>query len=81
MISNILLFLVLLVGFSYQSGVNTELMRKLLISALNKHLPQPQQRIHDYDDNDKRAGRQIQSADPGAIMYLPIGGSGNIRLA
>lgn len=26
-----------------------------------------------------RVGRQVQSADPGALMYLPLGGAGNIR--
>ena len=28
---------------------------------------------------ERRVRRQVQSADPGALMYLPLGGAGNIR--
>ena len=35
--------------------------------------------VHHQQHQSVRNGRQIQSADPGALMYLPIGGSGNIR--
>ena len=45
------------------------------------------QRVHDWvktrskviSAQEGRRGRQVQSADPGALMYLPLGGAGNIR--
>ena len=76
MVLNIFIILTLL-GLSHQSDVDTGLLRQLLVTALDKHLHESR-RVADQDDG--RSGRQIQSADPGAIMYLPIGGSGNIRL-
>ena len=75
MVLNIFIILTL-IGLSHQSDVDTGLLKQLLVTALDKHLPEPR-RVADQDVG--RSGRQIQSADPGAIMHLPIGGSGNIR--
>ena len=76
MVLNIFIILTIL-GLSHQSDVDTGLLRQLLVTALDKHLPEPRRGA---DQDDVRSGKQIQSADPGAIMFLPIGGSGNIRL-
>merc|ERR1711892_457729 len=54
----------------------------MLRQALDKHLPVKAAEQHKVKISLKqkmRNGRQIHSADPGALMYLPIGGSGNIR--
>lgn len=61
----------LLVTFTIQvrGDINEEL-RSLLDKALEDHLPRRHQR---------RNVRQVKSADPGALMYLPIGGAGNVR--
>ena len=59
-------------------------LKQLLLSALDKYVPQrPSAHINTVNISPVRKNlrnkRQLQSADPGAIMYLPIGGSGNIR--
>ena len=72
-----------------QASADTKMLRSLLEAALDKHVPAiPQEQLHPHQQRDPhhqghhrtREGRQIQSADPGAIMYLNIGGGGNVRL-
>ena len=63
---------------SHQNDVDSKLLKQLLQDALDQHLPEPKEKLN-RSTRDTRNGRQIQSADPGAIMYLPIGGGGNIR--
>ena len=79
----------LLVAASLQTILasdDTKQLRSILEAALDKHVPAiphtPQQRQHPHHQGHHRTreGRQIQSADPGAIMYLNIGGGGNVRL-
>ena len=79
----------LLVAASLQTILasdDTKQLRSLLEAALDKHvpaiphIPQQQQHPHHQGHHRTREGRQIQSADPGAIMYLNIGGGGNVRL-
>ena len=47
-------------------------LESLLLAALDKHLPTGQAGAG-------RERRQVQSAQPGALMYLPIGGNSNFR--
>ena len=47
-------------------------LESLLLAALDKHLPAGQA-------GGGRERRQVQSAQPGALMYLPIGGNSNVR--
>ena len=63
-------------------------LQDLLRKALDEYVPPvptdpvvPQNTPagHHNQPKNAREGRQIHSADPGALMYLPIGGSGNIR--
>ena len=54
-------------------------LEDLLRKALDDHLPLKQPEHPVPKQLTSRNGRQIHSADPGALMYLPIGGSGNIR--
>ena len=51
-------------------------LNSILKESLDKYVPN---RKTILAMENKRQRRQIQSAEPGAIMYLPIGGSGNIR--
>ena len=53
------------------ADVDTKHLRSVLEAALDQHVP--------VNVHHSREGRQLQSADPGAIMYLPIGGGGNVR--
>ena len=61
-------------------------LQELLRNALDEYVPPvpAEPPVHvvpavHQQHQSVRNGRQIQSADPGALMYLPIGGSGNIR--
>ena len=58
-------------------------LKQLLLSALDKYVPQRPAHINPVKKTSQmeniRNKRQLPSADPGAIMYLPVGGSGNIR--
>ena len=63
-------------------------LKDLLRKALDDHIPtntknqnagNPNTENQDTSNPNVRTGKQIHSADPGALMYLPIGGSGNIR--
>ena len=62
-------------------------LQELLRNALDEYVPPVPAvpvvpvvaAVHHQQHQSVRNGRQIQSADPGALMYLPIGGSGNIR--
>ena len=47
-------------------------LESLLVAALDKHLPSGRA-------EGGRERRQVQSAEQGALMYLPIGGAGNVR--
>ena len=47
-------------------------LRALLEAALEDHLPEAGVR---------RERRQVQAANPGAVMYLPLGGSSNVRFS
>ena len=47
-------------------------LESLLVAALDKHLPGGQV-------GGGRERRQVQSAEPGAVMYLPLGGNSNVR--
>ena len=69
------------------ASADTKMLRPLLEAALDKHVPAQQQQHHHQQQDPHhqghhrtREGRQIQSAEPGAIMYLNIGGGGNVRL-
>ena len=59
-------------------------LKDLLRKALDDHIPvvntenKKAENLNSSNPN-VRTGKQIHSADPGALMYLPIGGSGNIR--
>ena len=73
----------------HASADDTKQLRALLEAALDKHVPAipPHQThpLHHYKrqplyHHRTREGRQLQSAEPGAIMYLNIGGGGNVRL-
>ena len=66
---NLLALLTLLCYCEAQPDRETEL-RSLLEAALDKHLP---------DAGVRRERRQVQSAEPGAVMYLPLGGNSNVR--
>ena len=44
------------------------LLRSLMEAALQQHYPVVE-----------RERRQVQSAEPGAVMYLPLGGSNSVR--
>ena len=70
------------------ASAETNQLRALLEAALDKHVPAipPPQRhalhhhkIQPLRHHRTREGRQLQSAEPGAIMYLNIGGGGNVR--
>jgi len=54
------------------SAFEDKILRSKLENLLDYHLPRPVvQRV--------REARQVQTADAGATMYLPIGGAGNIK--
>jgi len=65
------------------------LFRQKLEHALNSYLPIKHKQEHILNRrtegnqgrqlNQARQGRQIQSADGGATMYLPLGGQGHVR--
>ena len=68
---------------------DTKQLRALLEAALDKHVPAiPPHQGHPLHHHKRqplyhhrtREGRQLQSAEPGAIMYLNIGGGGDVRL-
>ena len=65
--------LVLLALLSHSSRANLDIgeseLRSLLEAALERHLPA----------GGGRERRQVQSAEPGAVMYLPLGGDSNVR--
>ena len=65
-----------------QATADTNRLRSLLEAALDEHVPAapPRPRHHQPSHHRTREGRQLQSAEPGAIMYLNIGGGGNVRL-
>ena len=72
----------------HASADDSKQLRALLEAALDKHVPAipPYQRhpLHHHKrqplyHHRTREGRQLQSAEPGAIMYLNIGGGGNVR--
>ena len=66
------IFLVMTVVLqAIHADVDTKHLRSVLEAALDQHVP--------VNVHHSREGRQLQSADPGAIMYLPIGGGGNVR--
>ena len=50
-------------------GSQRSQLKSLLEAALEKHLPAGK----------TRERRQVESAEPGAVMYLPLGGANNIR--
>ena len=76
--------IILLVSAALQTihaSAETKQLRSLLEAALDEHLPAiPHLQRKPQYDHRTRDGRQIQSAEPGAIMYLNIGGGGNVRL-
>ena len=67
----------LLIHSSQQDqDIDQKRLKLLLESELDKYIPPVAPR---KVENNSREKRQVQSADPGAIMYLPVGGSGNVR--
>jgi hypothetical protein len=74
-------------------GEPEEELRRLLEAALDRHLPPRGEtgreagaeegrgpvRVGAWLVGRHRARRQVQSAPPGALMYLPVGGSGSVR--
>ena len=63
------------------ASADTNQLRSLLEAALDKHLPAiPHLQRQPLYHHRTREGRQLQSAEPGAIMYLNVGGGGNVRL-
>ena len=70
----------ILIAFLFHSShqtIDQKKLKALLMSALDTYIPEPPR--YKKAENNTREKRQVQSADPGAIMYLPIGGSGNVR--
>merc|ERR1712217_78418 len=79
----LIFLLVTLTRTSQQQNADRKLqLKSVLESALDRHLPPqspPTPLRQQQQQPGGREGRQLQSADPGAIMYLPIGGGGNVR--
>ena len=69
---NLLLLSTLLPYCSAAHPDQQSALRSLLEAALEDHLPEAGLR---------RERRQVQAADPGAVMYLPLGGSSNVRFS
>ena len=65
-----LLVLLALLSHTSRASLDTGSELKLLLeAALERHLPA----------RGGRERRQVESAEPGAVMYLPLGGNSNVR--
>ena len=71
--SSLVLLTLLTLSDTTRASVDMESqLESLLMAALDKHLPAGQ-------TGGGRERRQVESAEPGAVMYLPLGGSSNVR--